>query len=292
MGAGQSIYRETADGCPMWYGWTSAMHTRFDAILCGRGQEECEAAFRRMTEELNRLEKRLSRFDPVSDVWKINALAADEPVMLDGEMRDMLTAALEYGRKTEWFFDITAGSPARKVHPSQRVFLDPGTGEALFKTRGVQLDLGGYAKGYAVEVLKKELLEKGWRDFLLNFGNSSVYGGGSRPGGDGWRIGVEHPERPGFNVLEVTLRDNALNTSSNMPQHTEHIFLPVSDRYAKDTMAVSVVSESPLDGEVLSTAVFAAAADGRPVGFLRNFGKVSVYGIRYEGLFPVVSVLW
>lgn len=278
-----SIYKELEDKGSIFYGWATAMHTRIDMILCHRDKNTSENAAIAAVEELKRLEKRLNRFDPFSDITRINALADQEPVKLDDEMWNILTLATEYGAKTNYLFDITAGSPNQDTPPHNRIWLDPDKRVILFKVKGVEIDLGGFAKGYGVEMIRNKLLAEGWTDFLINFGNSTICAQGTRPGGDGWSVGVENLESPGSNILEVVLRNQSLNTSGNTAEHSRHIFSkgigPIDG-----IGSVSIVSNHPLDGEILSTAVFGAChQENSSLAFARKFSGIRAYAIKYTG---------
>jgi thiamine biosynthesis lipoprotein len=287
----ENTYRDLGGGRAIFYGWGEAMHTRFDAILCHRPQAECEGSFGRILGELKRLEGRLNRFEPSSDIARINDLAADGPVRVDEELWGILVAALRYGAMTAQAFDATYAS--RRGRAGERLHLDPGKRVVLFRARGTSVDLGGFGKGYGLQRVQNMLLEEGWTDFLLNFGNSSVCARGDRPGACGWTIGVEDQSRPGSNALEITLRDQSLNTSGNTPRHDGHIYSPACGEYVGGPGSVSVVTDDPLEGEVLSTALFAdrAAVEGRTPDFLRNFPGVRAYRIVYSGGGSTVRII-
>ena len=287
----ESVYKELGKGRSIFYGWSEAMHTRIDVILCHRPQEQCEAAVRGIVAELKRIEKMISRFDPSSDIARINALAAHQPVAVGPETLEILLSALRFGAKTDCRFDVTHASAKGKLN--ERLYLDPARRQVLFKVKGVEVDLGGYGKGYALQKVQEKLLADGWTDYLLNFGNSTVCARGDRPGGEGWCIGVENQLRGGSNALELTLRNQSLNTSGNTGQHSNHIYSADRDGYIGGLGSVSVVTDGPLEGEVLSTALFSALDGGRgeDVSFTTRFPGARAYGIDYASGSPVVNVL-
>jgi thiamine biosynthesis lipoprotein len=293
-------YRELGPGRAIFYGWGEAMHTRLDVILCHRPQAECEEAFRKIVGELRRLESLLSRFEPSSDIARVNAGAADRPVKVEDEVLDVLKTALRYGAMTGYAFDATYAS--KKGNPADRLYLDPRNREVLFRVRGVSVDLGALGKGYALQKAQEMLLAEGWSDFLLNFGNSSVCARGDRPGARGWTVGVENQRHPGSNALEITLFDRSLTTSGNTGRHDGHIFSSARREYIRSVDggrgvgSVSVVTAGPLEGEALSTALFAALHD-RPDtlpdfmnAFAENDPGLRAYGITYTGGNTTVNV--
>ncbi len=291
MGPLNQIYKKLDAGGSIYYAWATAMHTRIDVVLCHRPQDECRTAAGALIAELERLETRLNRFDPESDLARINASAAKQYVDLDPEMWGILTSALGYGAKTDWFFDVTVQSSGRLAPPAGRVVMDAKKQAATFSGKGVVIDLGGFAKGYGLEKVQRQLLEAGWQDFLINFGNSSVCARGNQPGGPGgWKVGVENIRQAGTNALELTLHNQSLNTSGNTPKHTRHIFSKAEGGLVDRLESVSVVTASPLDGEALSTALFAAGKE--TAGFLKNFETGGVYAVKYAPAHHTVEVLF
>jgi len=290
-----STWKDLGSGRAIYYGWGEAMHTRFDALLCHRPQAECEAAFGRTLAELRRVEGLISRFDPSSELSRVNAGAADGPVAVGEELWEILRSALRYGALTDHAFDITHAST--RGAPAERVHLDARRRAVLFGRRGTTIDLGGYGKGYALARVQELLLEEGWADFLLNFGNSSVCAHGDRPGADGWTVGIENQARPGTNALEITLRNCSLNTSGNTPRHDGHI-RSAGGAYLTGLGSVSVTTPGPLEGEVLSTAIFATrgATDatntpGRTPDWLARFPDVRVWAVDYAAGAATVRVI-
>lgn len=290
-----NIYKKIDKHRSIYYGWATAMHTRLDLILCNRPQEECERAAKATVQELQRLEKRLNRFNPTSDISRINSRADKEPVVLDEEMWNILTIALNYGMKTQHLFDITANSRNKSTPPGRRIFMDPDKKVILFKSKEIEIDLGGFAKGYGIEIVQNRLIAEGWNDYLINFGNSSVCARGNRPGGEGWNVGVENITKPGSNVLEITLRNQALNTSGNTVAHTKHIYSQKTGGYVDSIGSVSVTSDQPLEGEVLSTAIFSACnhpEEGQTLEFIKKIPGIRAYAVNYQPETHTIRVLF
>ncbi|MDR2935727.1 MAG: FAD:protein FMN transferase, partial [Rikenellaceae bacterium] len=157
MGPLNQIYKKLDAGGAIYYAWATAMHTRIDVVLCHRPQDECQAAAEALVAELGRLEARLNRFDPESDLTRINALAARQYIDLDPEMWGILASALNYGTKTDWFFDVTVQSTGRLAPPAGRVVMDMKKHAITFSGKGVVIDLGGFAKGYGLEKVQQQL---------------------------------------------------------------------------------------------------------------------------------------
>ena len=135
-----------------------------------------------------------------------------------------------------------------------------GAGEitASSRNRAVQLDLGGYAKGYALDRAAELLKQQGIHNALINIGGNVMALGshGSRP----WRVGVQHPRKPGP-LATLELHDGeAIGTSGDYQRYFElggkrycHLIDPRSGQPAQGVQAVTVLTHGARAG-VLSDA--------------------------------------
>src|SRR5688500_16810135 len=85
-----------------------AMNTWFEVLLLGDDPENLQAAGEAALDESERVEKLLSRFDPASEVSRINREAANSPVLLDLELAEILETCRKAWMETHGYFDITA----------------------------------------------------------------------------------------------------------------------------------------------------------------------------------------
>ncbi len=135
----------------------------------------------------------------------------------------------------------------------------------------VRLDLGGYAKGYALDVAAAYLHSQGIRNALINIGGNIMALGqhGDRP----WRVGIQHPRKPGP-VATLELRDGeAIGTSGDYQRYFEvngkrycHIIDPRTGWPAQGVEAVTVlIPPAPHSGtlsDVASKPLFIAGVKG------------------------------
>ena len=94
------------------YSRRPAMGTFFEAFLAGDDDEHLEAVAAAVLDEVTRLERLLSRFDPAAEVARINREACALPVRVDVDVWDILRRCEEYRRATGGYFDVTAASGA------------------------------------------------------------------------------------------------------------------------------------------------------------------------------------
>lgn len=139
---------------------------------------------------------------------------------------------------------------------------------------GMELDLGGIAKGAAVDLAFERLRAAGYRDFMVNLGGNIRVSGQPEPGRDEWRVAVRDPANPDRTIGEpITLHDGeAVATSGSYERFVEiggvrysHIIDPRTGRPAARSGSVSVVAPTAAEADAYSTAYFVlgrGAADG------------------------------
>jgi len=220
--------------------------------------------------ETERLYQMLNRFDASSEISRINREAITCPVELNDELWNILTDIKKYHHNTLGYFDIS-------LHDFNKVILDSVNKTVTFAEKEISLDLGGYAKGYALEHIRELMLQVGVTQALVNFGNSSVLAVGSHPHGKCWGVGVDNPFLLGQQLRIYELYDKSLSISGNTPTHTEHIINPRSRKYSAERKLVSVVSTNAVEAEVLSTALM--VADETSISFIKKIFSNVIFNI-------------
>ena len=155
----------------------------------------------------------------------------------------------------------------------------------------VKIDVGAVAKGYATEMIARELEKRGLTGYLLNFGGN-VRAVGNKPSGERWAVGIDNPDKDSKNpYLEIlSLENEALVTSGSYRRFLvadgvkyHHVIDPKTGYPANYSVSVSVVTPNSALGDVFSTALFclpidealalAEATDGIEALFLDNEGN-------------------
>jgi thiamine biosynthesis lipoprotein len=133
---------------------------------------------------------------------------------------------------------------------------------------GMELDLAGIAKGYAVDRAAAILREHGVERGMVNLGGN-IYAIGSPPGEDGWPVGIRDPRGGSSVVGSLLLEDQAVATSGNYENYIElegqiygHIIDPRTGRPVSRTLSVTVVAPRALDADALSTGLFVLGPGG------------------------------
>jgi thiamine biosynthesis lipoprotein len=243
-----------------------AMGTWFEAWLVGDDAGHLADVAEAVLDEVGRLDGRLSRFDPRSEIARINRRAARGPVLVDRELFALLQDCRRAWRDTGGAFDITATSgplaqPAGGImRPSfAHVILDADRQAVRLEHPAVQLDLGGLGKGYALDRAGELLEAHGVTRVLLHGGTSSVLAQGTDARGHPWLVGIRDPwaDRDDVEVARLPLQDRALSCSTALaPGRTQSDIIDPSTGQALTRQDGCVVmAPSAVEAEILSTAL-------------------------------------
>lgn len=255
-----------------------AMDTFVSAKVKGFAAKDAAGGISTLVRELD--SKQLSRYTPGSEISRINSEA--ETVLSD-EMRDYITELLEVGKMSGGKFDIALGavSDLWSFNDSPRVPSSDELTEALSRsgsdklslsgntlTRadGCIIDLGSAGKGIALDKVKSYLSDKKISSAVVSVGGSVLlYGKGS------FNVGVRDPwGEAGRSVMTVKLGAGCVSTSGSYERCFEqggkryhHILDPDTGLPVENGLvSVTVISDSGLLSDALSTACFVLGAEG------------------------------
>lgn len=252
------------------------------SLLDGGSRETLDAVFARLRE----IEARMSANREGTEIAAVNAAAGEAPVRVSPDTFFVVRKALEYARLSGGAFDPTIGPVVKLWNigmegeriPEDReiaaalslvnwrlVELDDRDSTVFLPRKGMRLDLGAIAKGYAADEASRILGERGERAAIVDLGgNILVYG--AKPDGSLWRIGVQNPFNDrGEYIGVVTLAGGTVVTSGVYERYFErngkryhHILDTRTGRPVEtDLVAVSVIASSSIDADGLSTTLFA-----------------------------------
>jgi len=230
--------------------------------------------------EMRRIDAAMSTYKPDSEVSQVNARAAAGPMKISKELFDLLQTALEFSRITEGAFDITYASVGfmydfdRHVKPSEaqiesalpavnyrHVILEPKTQTVRFSQAGVRIDLGGIAKGHAVD-RGIAILES------MGIGHALVAAGGdSRIIGDRfgspWIVGIRDPNDKSKVIAKIPVADMAISTSGDYERFFEengkryhHILDPRTGHSASKVRSATILASTATRSDGLSKTAF------------------------------------
>jgi thiamine biosynthesis lipoprotein len=230
-------------------------------------------------EEIERIDGLLSKYRPESEVSRLNESGE---LKVSAETFYVIKKALEFWRESGGAFDITIGplmdlwgfttqeynipEPQRiaevlKGIGSDKIYLNETDNVINFLNSGMKIDLGGIAKGYAIDCAVKKLKEAKISTCLINAGGN-VYGLGEKFG-QFWKIAIQDPRQPGT-IQPFGLKNQCVATSGDYEQsffsegkRYSHIMNPRTGSPADAGLSsVTVIAPDCLTADSLSTAIF------------------------------------
>lgn len=234
-----------------------------------------------------------------TEVSEINQKAGVEPVQVSDELYYLIEKSIEYGELSNGGFDITVGSlsnlwrigfdDARKPEQQEidqvlplidqeKVQLNPDDQSVFLIEEDMLLDFGAIAKGYITDEIRLLLTEEGVTSAIIDLGGN-IYVMGHRPTGDEWTVGIQNPFLARGEVVgRMDATDQSIVTSGIYERYIEvdgvqyHHLLDPKTGYPFDNeiAGVSIVSDDSIDGDALSTVVFAKGLD-QGLDFIESF---------------------
>lgn len=239
------------------------MGTRFEVVLPGDDPEALRPAGEAALAEITAWHQRLTRFEPDSQLSHLHRAARDAPVPVDRDLYALLEECVAVWRASGGAFDPALGSGMDAVE------LDADRSSVRFARRGVSLDLGGVAKGHALDCAARVLRESGVTTALVHGGTSSVIAIGAPPGQPAWTIALAGSGEP---PRILALHDSALGASSNSARR--HVTDPRTGQEVIGPRLAVVTGPSARSCDAWSTAALVLGV--RPAALPPEYGTVVV----------------
>lgn len=244
--------------------------------------------------ELQKVDDLMSDYKGDSEISRLNSDAAKRPVKVSAPTFKVLQKSVEFSRLSEGAFDITIG-PLAKLWRSaaevnsvpteaklavtrskvgyEKLFLDANEMTVRFAVDGMKLDLGGIAKGYAIDRAIEAMQAGGAVGGMVDVGGDIRCFGTPPPGKKTWRIGLENPAEPkgsdqslsagaGSILLILKLNNAAIATSGGYRRFVliegkmhSHIMDRDTGASAQGMSSVTIISQNAINADALATAV-------------------------------------
>jgi thiamine biosynthesis lipoprotein len=294
--------------------------TRVEVAVYGRDEALAGQAMAAVLREFDRLHRAYHAWEP-SELTALNeAIARGEPATVSPELATMLGDAKAIAEKSDELFDPALGrlialwgfhsdtfeaklpdaeALAALVAAAPKMSDLKIEGRTVSSTNpAVALDLGGYAKGYALDRAAAILRAQGIHDALINIGGNLLALGSK--GGQPWRVGIQHPREPRPLAAMPLYDGEAVGTSGDYQRYFEvdgkrycHLLDPRSGRPAEGTEAVTVLITPRVAAGTLSDAAskpaFIAAARWRE--YLARLGIEHALRVDDKGKIEVTRAL-
>ncbi|MDD5097147.1 MAG: FAD:protein FMN transferase [Candidatus Omnitrophica bacterium] len=229
--------------------------------------------------EVDRLDQLLSKYIPTSEVSILNHTGK---LKVSSDTFYIIKKSKEFYQLTDGAFDITVAplvdlwgfsdlktkvptldeiNSTLKIIGSDKIILQENDSVVEFKLPKMKIDLGGIAKGYALDCAVKKLKEHKINSCLINAGGQ-VYALGNKFNSP-WKIGIKNPRKPGVSQT-LELKNQSVSTSGDYEQFFLkdgvrycHIINPKTG-YPADTLvaSVTIIAGQGLTADALSTALF------------------------------------
>jgi thiamine biosynthesis lipoprotein len=264
----------------------AAMASACELVCDGASNLQAQQWFEAVREEVHRIERKYSRYQPQSVVSQINGLAGSRQwYHCDEETCQLLDLAEDAYRQSDGLFDLTAGVLGqiwdfrRAIIPSAQAIADclgrigwskvKRQGAAIcLPEAGMALDFGGFGKEYAADQALAKAYALGMRRGYVNLGGDMRFAG-PRADGTAWHIGIQHPRQQGALAASIPLRGGAIATSGDYERffihdnkRYAHILHPKTGMPVRHWQSVSVVGPSCVRAGMLATRVMLEQAQG------------------------------
>ena len=256
------------------------MGTRVSVEIWHSDKAVADKAINAVHKEMQRIDKSMSPFIKSSELAYINREAANKPIKISEELFQLISKAQSISRLSNGVFDITFASvgylynyrkhqrPDQQTINKQLKYIDyrliqlfPKTRKIYFKQKGVRIDLGGIAKGYAVDRCINLVRQLGIKHAVIRAGGDSRLLGDKN--GKPWVTGIRHPRHKANYVAILPLQNTAISTSGDYERffiegdsRYHHIIQPTTGKSATASQSVTVIGPDATTTDALSTTLF------------------------------------
>ena len=284
----------------------SGMGTVLSVIYTGEKNEALENAVKKDAEDV---EADFSYYRESSFVSILNREAHEKEVVVPEHVCKLIEKSLKFGEMSGGVFDITYKStgelwenngnkiPDEKTIEEKQRFVggdklsvNCDENKIKFAGKGVKIDLGGIAKGYAIDRAGEIMKKFGVENFIVNYGGDMLFCGNKwgRP----WSIGIKNPDKPSEILKKLELGSSGCKgvaTSGDYErffmiegQAFSHIMNPKTGKPVKDAKSVTVIGEDATVADVAATAVSVALHEKEAVKKIMEKFRVKIYTLSGE----------
>ncbi len=243
-------------------------------------------------EQLKRIDVMMSDYKGDSELSRVNREAFNYPVKVSPELFEILLKSVKFSLLSDGAFDITVGPLVdmwRKAGEAnampdeitlasvktrvgfEKLILDANEQTVRFAVEGMRLDLGGIAKGYAVDKAVEAMKKEGAIGGMVDAGGN-IRCFGKPADKDAWLIGLQNPEaaepKRGQVLMVLKLKDMAVATSGDYRRFVtidgkrySHIIDTNTATGISILSSDTIIAANAVDADALSTAVNVMGSD-------------------------------
>lgn len=266
-------------------GYRLVMGTFAHLKTIAKDQETAKICVESAFAELQKVDDLMSNYKSDSETSRLNSDAAKRPIKVSASTFMVLQKSVEFSRLSEGAFDITIGplaelwrsaaeansvpteaelAVARSRVGYEKLFLDVNEMTVRFAVEGMKLDLGGIAKGYAIDMAIEAMQNGGAIGGMVDVGGD-IRCFGTPKDRNAWRIGLQNPSDPQGSdevLLILKLTNAAIATSGDYRRFVlvegkkySHILNRNTGASAEKTSSVTIISQNAINADALATAV-------------------------------------
>ncbi len=268
-----------------WYIQSEAiMGTPIHVELWSHSEKLSKTCTRQVMQEMRRIDSLMSPYKPESELAILNAKASQQTIKISPELFKLIERSMHLSELSDGAFDITFASIGyqydyrKSQKPSDQqiqtqldrinylhIILDKKASTVRFAKQGVRIDLGGIAKGYAVDNGIRIIKDCGIKQALISAGGDSRIIGDRK--GRPWMTGIRDPRKKDKSILVIPLSDTAVSTSGDYERYFikdgvryHHILSPKTGKSVSKTRSVTVLGPDAVTTDGLSTTLFVLGA--------------------------------
>lgn len=259
------------------------MGSRFEIAVVADSKENGEDYIDLAINEISRIEKLISSWDPNSQTSRINKNAGIKPVKVDEELFNLIKRSIEISKITDGAFDISYASMDRiwkfdgsmkemplaaKIENAirligyKKIVLDYKNQTVYLTQKGMKIGFGAIGKGYAADKAKALLIKEGVQSGIVN-ASGDLNAWGMQPDGSPWLVGITNPLNTKKMFSWLPVNNQAVVTSGNYEKFVvfndtryAHIINPITGFPTTGIKSVSIFAPSAELGDALATSVF------------------------------------
>jgi FAD:protein FMN transferase len=282
------------------------MGTRIAVELWAGDPDLAQRGIDAVMADMHRTDRLMSTYKPESQLSQVNAHAFERPVQVDADIIEVVEKSLEYSRLSDGIFDITYASVGylydyrAQMHPTdeqiaaalqaidyRQLQVDREARTIRFLRPGMRIDLGGFAKGWAVDRGVEILRALGIEHAMVNAGGDTRLLGDRR--GKPWIVGIRDPRCDGAVVTRIPLSDEAISTSGDYERYFEqdgvrhhHILEPCTGKSPSEVRSVTVIGPNATRTDGLTKPIFILGVE-RGMQYVQRVGDVEAVIVDRQG---------
>jgi len=301
------LFLPVCNAAPNWYQKTfQVMGTEAKVEFQADSKQLANKLISNVIAEMSRIDHLMSPFKPESELSKLNKTAFNQPLKVSFEMYHLLELSLQYSKLTNGAFDVTFSSLGylydfkKELKPTQKeidrltssidyqsIVLLPKIMSVKFNNRNTRIDLGGIAKGHAVDQCIELLKAAGIKNaFVSAGGDSRVIG---KKNDRLWYIGIRDPRDSKKLIVNLPLEEVSISTSGDYERffikdniRYHHILDPKTGDSARDSRSVTILAPNSTQADALSTSIFVLGPK-KGLALINGIPNISAIIIDKEG---------